>query len=43
MFIGGSFILLGSAVITAAQNPGYFLGGRVCTLQIIKCTLSLML
>ncbi|KAH8833252.1 general substrate transporter [Flagelloscypha sp. PMI_526] len=28
MFIGGFFILLGAAVITAAQNPGYFLGGR---------------
>ncbi|KAF8913540.1 general substrate transporter [Mucidula mucida] len=28
MFIGGFFILFGAAIITAAQNEGYFLGGR---------------
>ncbi|KAL1675416.1 general substrate transporter [Schizophyllum commune] len=27
-FAGGFFILVGAAIITAAQNPGYFLGGR---------------
>ena len=29
MVIGGTFILFGSAIITAAKNEGYFLGGRV--------------
>ncbi|ESK86811.1 hexose transport-related protein [Moniliophthora roreri MCA 2997] len=28
MFTGGTFILFGSAIITAAQNKGMFLGGR---------------
>ncbi|KIY73154.1 general substrate transporter [Cylindrobasidium torrendii FP15055 ss-10] len=28
MFIGAGFILLGAAIVTAAQNSGYFLGGR---------------
>ncbi|KAF9455229.1 hypothetical protein BDZ94DRAFT_1120975, partial [Collybia nuda] len=33
MFIGGLFILVGSAIITAAQNVGTFLGGRLAPPQ----------
>ncbi len=28
MFIGGTIVLLGSAIVTAAQNRAMFLGGR---------------
>jgi MFS family permease len=38
MFIGGFFILLGSAIITASQNSSYFLAGRV-RLSFFACRL----